>query len=852
MRLTRLTLSIVLFLFAAGCTEVEHTDLPTEVESDEADSSDLTTRAQAAVDPDGPNWFVAGEGAFERVGPDGEPDGVAGQFVLGGIGFTDASAGDDRWIVVGDGASQPIDEDAVRLIEARTILNGAAVTRIARGPNGWLVVGENGEAQTLDALGEPTSATATLLSGSTISDAVWNGNNWIVAGQNRVAIANSGLNATNPAGSSIAGISTVRAVARVEEPAAGASTPVFVFGADSVARVSATGVVSAANEIESGLDLTFARRIGSEIVVGTADGRLGFFDPVSESVANWTDVIDGQAVTKVEWSSSEYLVLGEGGMAQRVGSDGATLDAPVQLSNTQTPVAAWYTGDRWLVGFRSVGLVSFYDDDLNLRVEPSSFDATILAADVGAPGILVGTDDGRVQLLNPDGSEVGALESLESGGEVRAVAWNDAVFLVAGTDGAAQFVGADGAPIAGGFTFNDGLTIEFAAWNGSFWLVGGEGNRVERIRPDGTVSGSPLDIPGFDIIYDAMWSGGAWLVAGMSESGAAAFALVNGDGTLRVPLAEVPAMSGPVYTVEFNGIEFILAGADGMIQRVGKEGAVTAEAINALNGFDIYDLSFDGQLLYAVGELGSGRRISSEFLPIREPLSLLNQGDARVAIWGEPRGFPGGLCLDSSVCFVGQCIGSVSNGTCCESACDRPCESCFEDHTGEPDGTCAPVVAGRQPPPKPGVSDNGCPRQSEGTCGTTGNCDGAGECAFFGSDITCAESFCSNGQFFAIASCSGAGACGEPEPDTCAPYVGCNPVQGCASTCAADTDCIQGFECLEDVCVEIEEDDSEARPDSPDTDDDDGGCSVVETSTPTSGLLALALLALGLVRLRRS
>ncbi len=795
---------------------------------------------------------MAGDGgALELIGgEDGQPDTITGRFVLSGGPVFDASVGDDRWVIVGDGVSQPLDGDALRLIEARDVLGGETVNFIRRGPNGWIIGGGAGQVQTMDALGEPTQNTGQFVSGSEVIGAEWNGNSWVIAGGTRAAVADNLLNSSKPNGVDISDVGEIRGVARAEDPTGGNSVSVFVFGSADVVSVTATGVASAATEIEAGLDITFARFVGGQLVVGTSDGRIGFFDDATRSVPSWTNVVSGAAVTSVEWSGTQYLVLGEGGVAQLVESDGNAVGSTVELGSNQRPVGAWFENSRWLVVFAESGFVNFRNADLSpLReLDTPLGESDILAADVSDSNVLIGGGNSEVRLMNKDGSTAADAVTLDTDGAIRAIGWNGTAFLAAGDGGAAQLVSADGTAMGPALALHGGNTIHFASWSGGFWLIGGEGNEVERVRADGTAAGT-AELTDVARLHDARWNGTSWIVAGESVNGNAIYALIAGDGTVRSGPTEITGMPGAAYAAEYNGIEFLVAGSGGLIQRINKEGELNLDPIEVLEGFDIYDFFFNGDIYLASGEFGSVRRVSAEFQPLRVPLAVVDQNTARVGIWTRERGFAGGICIDDDTCYNGSCVGRLADGQCCDSACDRPCESCFESDTGEPDGTCAPVVAGKQPPLKPGGPDNPCPRQSEATCGTTGTCDGAGECAFYGSEVTCGDAFCSNGEYNPVSTCNGGGMCADPIVDRCAPYIGCSVTDGCATSCAADTDCVEGFECAEETCVEADDTMEEARPPS-ESGGDDGGCSTAPN--PHSGVgIAFLLGLLGLTLARR-
>jgi hypothetical protein len=53
----------------------------------------------------------------------------------------------------------------------------------------------------------------------------------------------------------------------------------------------------------------------------------------------------------------------------------------------------------------------------------------------------------------------------------------------------------------------------------------------------------------------------------------------------------------------------------------------------------------------------------------------------------------GALCQDDDGCSGGHCV----DGVCCESACGGLCMACHSAYTGQPSGTCAPILPGYDP-----------------------------------------------------------------------------------------------------------------------------------------------------------
>jgi MYXO-CTERM domain-containing protein len=143
----------------------------------------------------------------------------------------------------------------------------------------------------------------------------------------------------------------------------------------------------------------------------------------------------------------------------------------------------------------------------------------------------------------------------------------------------------------------------------------------------------------------------------------------------------------------------------------------------------------DGRALYAGGGAGpfGGPTLSSAF--------LFDPTDPAVYI--------GGTCSNSSTCKQGPCVG----GRCCAGPCSTTCSACNITYTGQPNGVCAPILAGTDP--FQSCVDDGSP-----SCNFNGMCDGAGACGKY------------------------------PSPSACT-----------GTPCAAGSDCTSGF-CVDNVCCD--------------------------------------------------
>ncbi len=810
-------------------------------------ADDTEPRRAALLDDGGPNWMVVGgAGRIEMAGgTDGEPDQLSGRFVLEGSTIIDVASGADRWIAVGPGRTQALGDDGLRLSESRDALSGDTIGFIEPGPSGWLIAGSNGRAQLLDVQGEPTATTVQVLANDSITAGAHNGINWLLGGaMGNVVVVNSALGLpASPEGNPVDG-SPIRAI--VGDPAGGATPAWLAFTDRAVSAVTGVGTPGAAANVLTAGTITTAEFAAGKVFVGTSDGRVGVAAYSATPSFTFTNVVGGAAVTRLVTNGSEWLALGANGQAQRFDTNGAVIGGAVQIaSRTDRPLTgAHWTGTRWLIAVGSIGLVAFVDDALSAprTLTPVLGGRDIRDASANGSDVLVVGTSGMVQRMDTLGNPIGSAVTVSGSPDLNAVSWNGNHWLVAGNGGVAQVIDADGAAVGAPTSLLGGQDIRFISWSGEFFLIGGGGGMVQVVRADGTQSSPAFAITGATDFYAAQWSGLDWLAVGTDGSGGAFVRLVATD---MAGTATTLADTGALRAVDFNGLEFLAGGDGGLIQRIGAQGMTVDSPVDVLTGFDIHDVAFNGVNYIVVGEFGALRRLGQDYLPLRTPIAMIDRETAAAVVWTTPRGFANGSCITNELCYAGPCVGGLAQGRCCDSACDRACESCFEDHTGEPDGTCAPVVAGKQPPFK--VGSSGCDRQAESTCGLTGSCNGAGECQFYGADIQCEEALCSLGQFTPATSCSGAGTCAVADRLDCAPYAGCT-VEGCVTTCNANTDCVDTYECVDSACV-LAVDDT-PLPGGGD-DNGDGGCCATTAAQHPSGPATLLLASLWMVRRRK-
>jgi hypothetical protein len=145
----------------------------------------------------------------------------------------------------------------------------------------------------------------------------------------------------------------------------------------------------------------------------------------------------------------------------------------------------------------------------------------------------------------------------------------------------------------------------------------------------------------------------------------------------------------------------------------------------------------------------------------------------------------GTRCSADADCADQHC----ADGVCCDAECAGGCQACVSSKTGQPNGTCAGVLAGTDP-------DDECTK-ADTPCGLNGMCNGAGSCLFAEPNTECADEKCAGGEYTAAAHCDGMGRCVSPEALACDNCEG----NACEDTCVASTDCLPGFYCADSACV---------------------------------------------------
>ena len=816
-------------------------------------SQDAPARvAQALTDPNGPNYFVVGGAFADVVGADGEPDELVGRLVNAGEGIIQGSSNENGWYVVSaSGKSIFLDEEGRPLGEQRDIIMNVPVGFVALGKrrattgdiqSAWLVGGEQGRVQMVNLDGEPELGITAKIAGVTMFSAgaySAGAEQWLLGTQGGNLFAlDSTLSAVN-SNISFGDGAPISAIVGNLDP--GASKRWVI------ASGSKLGYFPAPDPVDLGVDITSAQTDGSDLIVGTQDGRVAIWPFGSISATpTFIDALEGAPVRAIFSNGQEWLVLGEQGKARVVGTDGSlTKGSLTTLGDGSALTSARWAKDRWLIATES-SLVLEARDDLTLTVEyPQPLDSgEILAAEPGKDQVIVVGEGGAYAIVSPQAQDITGKKITPGAKTLMAASYNGEVYFVGGVGGDAHLVDSAGEITGQPYSLLDGNTIHTASWNGNFWLVAGAQGYMERVRPDGTSLGPAAKFPGFDVINHARWSGSEWLVGGVGEGGARV-QLVGTDGMALSQGVTIPRMQ-EVLAVEFSGREWLVGGNDGLVQFISSAGIPrdqpAGQPRDVLSGADIHAIDFHDNEFLVAGERGLVRIVQANLLSPRSAAAAAGFETIRSARWTQARGFGQGECLSNEKCYTGSCLGGgQAGGFCCDRACDGACESCFNDDTAQPDGLCSPVPAGEQP-----VSAGGCSSEDATTCGETGLCDGAGACALHGADVECAAATCSGTTSTPARLCDGAGTCDEATSTSCAPFNGCSE-GACLTGCDADEQCEEGMMCEAGACVQMMEPEPVMEPEP---EEDASGCCAVVRPRQVPASLPLGML-LGLMLLRR-
>ena len=143
-------------------------------------------------------------------------------------------------------------------------------------------------------------------------------------------------------------------------------------------------------------------------------------------------------------------------------------------------------------------------------------------------------------------------------------------------------------------------------------------------------------------------------------------------------------------------------------------------------------------------------------------------------------------CDKASDCMSNNC----AQGVCCNSACSQNCYAC---NLAGSVGTCTAAATGTDPL-------NQCATTAATTCGTDGQCDGAGACRLFASGTACGPGgSCTGNVETGARTCNGLGTCLVASSRACSPYV-CGATS-CLNSCTTAANCQAGNSCTGSACV---------------------------------------------------
>ncbi len=171
-------------------------------------------------------------------------------------------------------------------------------------------------------------------------------------------------------------------------------------------------------------------------------------------------------------------------------------------------------------------------------------------------------------------------------------------------------------------------------------------------------------------------------------------------------------------------------------------------------------------------------------------------GEGSSCAAGEKKGvcikIDGATCTADTDCASKHC----ADGVCCNRACDGQCEACDVPATR---GTCSPVVGA------PHGTRAKCASDATDVCKAKA-CDGKNSTAcdgyVSGATVQCKTASCDGSKLVPKSNCDGAGNCITPPIASCGRY-SCDPAAiACRTTCAASSDCAEGFSCIAGACSE--------------------------------------------------
>lgn len=796
--------------------------------SGDAATPAVERRTQAAETDE--RWFAGGAGSRATyVSEGGQPAKSTGRFVNAGRGAEFGAPGSNGWLVAGEsGWVQLLENDGTPSREEREVFGGAGrLDTLVAGDGGWLAGSEDGAVQRIDQSGQPKgSARNPFGSNVAITGGAFGNSGWMVGtadGRVRELTA-SQLNDDSDV-QQLSGAPRVIDVLRVDGNW-------YVVTESDWAKVTSVGFENRQTLAES-RSITAASVEGSTVALGADDGSVVVSTLSNLPTASWRDALGGEAVRTLVSDGQEWLAAGTGGKVRLVDSAGAPQGSVQTVaSGLDLSMALPYSGGWW-VGLADISAIQSIDGSLSVPEVGSEIlgGAEIREVVAYSDGLLAVGDGGSYRRLGADGSPEGSVQTLGNAGTLRGAEWNGDRFAVVGEDGTVATLAPDGEVETEGERL-DGEDVAAVSWNGTYWLVVSVSGTARRLQNNGEPYRDRITT-GLDGVRHAEFNGDQWMIVG-SKGDAAAFEIVNKDGSTHEAATKVEKVDGTFRAVDYNGLEWLAGGDGGMVVRIDTGGDVigggqTPGIRDALYGYPVESIDFNGTHYLIGGKYGAVRRLELDGLPVGPASAVDGFETVRSVEWLEARGFAGGPCVSDGFCFDGPCISGTSGDTfCCESECGGACQSCRGEVTGEADGVCAPIPAGDEPPER---RETDCIAGPKSSCGLTGACDGNGECAFYGSDVQCSEPSCEEGVRKSTGFCDGSGDCTVREETDCSPYARCAEGEpACASSCGSGDDCVEGFVCVDGECVNPDGDDGGAgdgggRGGSDDSGGSGGGCS---------------------------
>ena len=842
-----------------------------EDESQRAAQGESLEGRRQGLNGDRDHWFAVGaDSRGQAMGPKGEPQQKTGQFVNEGTGVDFGDVGKKGWLVASkDGWVQLLDEKGKRTGPNREAIGKMGELRFLAGaPDTWLAGGTNGKVHKIDRDGQPTGTTNNPFNGDPVVAGAYGNGQWLIASKkgelyrlDLKSLQEQSSLQTLGSGHEVVGIVRVK-------------SKWVALTKTGYAEVDSGGPRSVTT-IASGRTITAFASKGDTVLLGSDDGHILHAQVANLGSASWTQALGSHAVRDFANDGNEWLAVGDAGAARKIDSKGQPVGSMKTLSKGNDLGAVRPTSKGWMIGLSEVSAVQSFDKNLDSGLtETDLLDGTqVNDVAAGAPGLLVVGASGKYRIIQPEGSPKTKVKTLGSAGDIETAGWNGDQFLVGTSNGTVATIDKSG-EVADKKEQFGGDAIVGSAWSGRFWLVVSGKGEFLRLRKDGSKYQSAKP-SGLDVANATKFNGDEWMIVGSKDS-KAAFTIVGENGSISSGPTKEETVDGELRALGWNGREWLTGGDGGIVIRIDQAGSVITGGQqkgirDALYGQTVRSISFNGnggddpngntkdpngnQYLIG-GDNGAVRRLDFQAYPIRPAIAINEYRTVFAIDWANPRGFPGGPCVTADFCLDGACLGNVSTGFCCDSKCDSPCESCFKDVTGKPSGTCSPIPKGEEPPMRKKESGADCVAEMKKTCGTTGKCDGNGQCAYFDTDVQCKAATCTEGEATAAAHCDGSGSCVMPNSTECAPYAGCDG-DACIASCETDEQCVPGYVCKDNECVDrgMQNDDGDDK-----TGDGNGkkkgekkdGCSVGAGGRPLPGLPTMIIIAAGVLAIRPS